>query len=132
MKHLNNKPMKLTKSGIEEMAASVVPAGRTCFTEGFPGTSSLANIHGRFATLHNSGGNVVRRGKRRFGRRGFTGVSGPEMGKACNFYCLATGLTRLFPHKSTQVVDFPRIAYVRLFWGGAEIGFSVPTSEVVI
>jgi len=55
------------------------------------------------------------------------------------FYRLATGfshfetpLTRLFPHKSTQVVDFPRLAMVRLFWGGVENGFSIPNREVLI
>ena len=57
-------------------------------------------------------------------RRGFTALSGREIGKTRNFYRLATGfshfetaLTRLLPHNSTQVVDFPHLAMVRLFWG---------------
>src|SRR6267142_6032382 len=48
-----------------------------------------------------------------------------EVGKWCSFFRLVTGfyrvetaLTRLFPHDSTQVVDFPRIAVVRVFREG--------------
>ena len=55
-------------------------------------------------------------------RRGFTALSGREIGKTRNFYRLATGfshfetaLTHLFPRFSTQVVDFPHLAMVRLF-----------------
>ena len=44
-------------------------------------------------------------GKRRLGRWGFT---------AC--YRIATRFYRLGPDKSTQVVDFPHIGVVRLFW----------------
>ena len=69
-----------------------------------------------------------RGGKRWDGKRGFTALGGWENGKAWNFYRLATGfshletaISHLFPHKSTQVVDFPRICTVRLFWGCPEI-----------
>jgi hypothetical protein len=65
------------------------------------------------------------------GGRPDTAKGGQEVGKWCSFYRLVTGfphfetaLTRLFPHKSTQVVDFPRIEHVRLFWEGHEIGFA--------
>jgi hypothetical protein len=53
-------------------------------------------------------------------RRADLGLSGQDVGKWAAFAHMETGLTRLGPDKSTQVVDFPRIAYVRLFWGGAE------------
>jgi hypothetical protein len=52
------------------------------------------------------------------------GKGGCETGKWCSFSHLETALTRLFPHDSTQVVDFPRMAMVRLFSDGARIGFS--------
>jgi len=38
------------------------------------------------------------------------------MGIWCCFSHLETGFSRFFPHKSTQVVDFPHLAMVRLFW----------------
>src|SRR5882757_768000 len=67
---------------------------------------------------------AARNGKRRYASRAFTSLSGWEIGKAWNFYRLATGFSRiatgyyrLFPHDSTQVVDFPHLAMVRLFWG---------------
>jgi hypothetical protein len=70
-------------------------------------------------------------GKMRLGRRGLTGLSGRGVGKAAGSYRLTTGfshlgiaITRLFPRNSMQVVDFPRLAHVRIFWGGHEIGFS--------
>ena len=44
------------------------------------------------------------------------GKGGCEIGKWCNFSHLETGLTRLFPHKSTQVVDFPHLTHVSIFW----------------
>jgi hypothetical protein len=37
--------------------------------------------------------------------------------KWTGFSRIETALTRLFPHKSTQVVDFPRMAMVSIFWG---------------
>jgi hypothetical protein len=147
MKIMNNEPKKSRKVGTDCASASVVPMGRTCFEAEFPGTSSLVNIRGRFATLHNREGDVGEGGKRRLGRRGFTALSGWEIGKTWNFYRLATGFYRIatascrlvtgfyrlatgcyriisefyrvLPRKSTQVVDFPRMAMVGLFWEGA-------------
>ena len=66
-------------------------------------------------------------GKRRLGRRGFTGLSGREVGNFTGFYRLTTRCYRLFPHKSKQVVDFPYLAHVRLFWGNPEIGKTMDT-----
>ncbi len=60
-------------------------------------------------------------GKRWVGKRAFPTLSGQEIGKWCSFSHLETALTRLFPHNSTQVVDFPRMYDVRLFWGGPEM-----------
>ena len=60
--------------------------------------------------------------KRRYASCAFTSLSGTEIGKTWNLYRLATGFyrlwagsTRLFPHNSTQVVDFPHLANVRIF-----------------
>jgi hypothetical protein len=53
------------------------------------------------------------------GRPGRTAVrkSGRLAGKWTGFSHFATALTRLFPRKSTQVVDFPRMYDVSVFWG---------------
>jgi hypothetical protein len=121
----NNEPMKPTKPRILE-----------------PETGAVARRAGGQAELGTNMGNHLKRhsdGKRRFRKDVITGLSGWEIGKAWNFYRLTTGfshfetpLTRLFPHKSTQVVDFPHLAMVRLFWEGHEIGFSGPKREVAI
>ncbi len=71
-------------------------------------------------------------GKRWVGKRAFPTLSGQEIGKWCSFSHLETALTRLFPHVSTQVVDFPHLSCVRLFWERARIGFSAPEREVTI
>jgi len=117
MKNSNNEPMKLMKPGMENEAAraSVVPSGRTNFGTDFPGTLCLANFRCPFATLPNGDGDAGGSGKRWVGRRGFTALSGWEVGKAWNFYRLATGFSRVFPHKSTQVVDFPHLAMAGVF-----------------
>ena len=60
-------------------------------------------------------------GKRWVGKRAFPTLSGQMVGKWCSFSHLETALTRLFPHVSTQVVDFPHICTVRLFWGSPEM-----------
>ena len=57
---------------------------------------------------------------RTMGKRVDVGKGGLEMGKWTGFSHFETALTRLFQHDSTQVVDFPHLAHVRLFWGGAE------------
>jgi len=46
---------------------------------------------------------------------------GQEAGKWCSFSHFENALTHLFPHKSMQVVDFPRICTVRHFWGSPEM-----------
>src|SRR5258706_14674509 len=55
-------------------------------------------------------------GKRWAGRRVNLGKGGKMMGKRTGFSHFETALTRLFPHDSTQVVDFPRMYAVRGFW----------------
>ena len=139
LKNSNNESMKLTKSGIDGMRASVVPLGRAGYDTDFPGTSSLA-VRCRFATFFDRGGEVgnslgrsgirpyralgevVRCGRnageineRRAGKRGFTALSGREVVKWTGFSHFETALTRLGPDKSTQVVDFPHLAYAGFF-----------------
>ncbi len=108
--------MKLTKPRIQRTKSSVVPAGRICFMMGFPGTSSLANIRGRFATLFTSGEDVGRGGQRWVGRWVTLGKSGRVVGIWTGFSRFKAVLAHLFLHHSTQVVDFPRICTLRLFW----------------
>jgi hypothetical protein len=116
LKNSNNEPMKFTKSRIEVAQASVVPAGRTCFVAGFPGTSSVANFRCRFATLLNCGREAGGGGKRWSGMSVELGKGGQEIGKWRSFSHFETTLTRLFPPFSTQVVDFPHLAMVSIFW----------------
>ena len=59
-------------------------------------------------------------GKRWVVRRVNLGKGGCEIEKWRSFSHLETGFSRLFPHKSTQVVDFPRMAMVSIFWEGVE------------
>ena len=59
-------------------------------------------------------------GKRWVGKRAFPTLSGQEIGKWIGFSHFETAFSHLFPHKSTQVVDFPHLAHVRLFWEEAE------------
>src|SRR6266478_4270582 len=49
------------------------------------------------------------------GKRVEVGKGGQEIGKWRSFSHFETALTRLFPHVSTQVVDFPHLAMVRVF-----------------
>src|SRR5713226_7810442 len=72
-----------------------------------PRTETKAGVAGRGA-----GGD----GKRWVGKRAFPTLSGQEVGKRTGFSHFETALTRLFPHNSTQVVDFPRMYDVRFFW----------------
>ena len=43
-----------------------------------------------------------------------------QAGKQAGFSHVKPALTRLFPHDSTQVVDFPHMAMARLFRGVGE------------
>src|SRR5882724_6033733 len=67
-----------------------------------------------------AGRKAVGGGKRWSGMWVNLGKGGCEIEKWRSFSHLETALTHLFPHKSTQVVDFPHLAMVRLFWEGAE------------
>ena len=66
-------------------------------------------------------GEIVRSVPRRSGMWVSLGKGGKEVGKWTGFSHLETALTRLFPHVSTQVVDFPHLSAVSLFWGSPEI-----------
>jgi len=63
-----------------------------------------------------AGRKAVGGGKRWSGMWVNLGKGGCEIEKWRSFSHLETGFSRLFPHKSTQVVDFPHLAMVRLFW----------------
>jgi hypothetical protein len=63
-------------------------------------------------------GKIVRSGKGWTGERNEVGKGGQEIGKWCSFSHFETALTRLFPHNSTQVVDFPHLARAGPFWEG--------------
>ena len=91
------------KSGMENWRASAFPAGRTCFGAALPGRDGNMGKSGQMA----DGG-----GKRWAGSRVYVGKGGKVVGKR-------TGFAHLFPHDSTQVVDFPRMYDVRVFLGGA-------------
>jgi hypothetical protein len=60
-------------------------------------------------------------GQRRVGTWVRPGLSGQEVGKQPGFAHIAPASTRLGPDNSTQVVDFPRIESVGLFWGRCEM-----------
>jgi len=118
MKNSNNEPMNPTKSGIDRTRASVVPTGRTCFGAEFPGTLCLANFRCRFATLPNRGEDVGEGGKRWVWKRVNLGKGGQKAGKWRSFSHFETAFSHLFPCFSTQVVDFPRMTVVSIFWEG--------------
>jgi len=67
-----------------------------------------------------AGRKAVGGGKRWSGMWVNLGKGGCEIEKWRSFSHLETGFSRLFPHKSTQVVDFPRMAMVSIFWEGVE------------
>src|SRR5258708_28504966 len=52
------------------------------------------------------------------GGRVEVGKGGQEMGKWRSFSHFETAFSHLFPRFSTQVVDFPRMTVVSIFWGG--------------
>jgi hypothetical protein len=70
--------------------------------------------------------------QRRDGKRVDLGRGGQEMRKRTGFAHIAPASTRLGPDNSTQVVDFPHLAMVRLFSEGCEIRFSDPNCEVAL
>jgi len=58
--------------------------------------------------------------KNRAEKRAEVGKGGQEMGKWRSFSHLETAFSHLFPCFSTQVVDFPHLAMVSIFWGGTQ------------
>ena len=95
VKNLNNEPMKLTKSRTRKPEAGAVAR-----QEGGGGQKA-----GSFRTVTME-------------KRVYVGKGGREAVKWCSFSHFETALTRLFPHKLTQVVDFPRMAMVSIFLEG--------------
>src|SRR5258708_6068234 len=61
-------------------------------------------------------------GKRWVGKWANLGKGGLMVGKRTGFSHLETALTRLFPLDSTQVVDFPHMSQLRVFWLRVEGG----------
>src|SRR6266404_1536983 len=57
-------------------------------------------------------------GKRWTGNWVNLGKGGQEVGKWCCFSHFETVFSHLFPRFSTQVVDFPRMTVVSIFWEG--------------
>jgi len=62
-------------------------------------------------------------GKRWVGMRVNLGKGRRELRKLTGFSHFEIALTHLFPHKSTQVVDFPRMYDVRAFLRGVKFSF---------
>ncbi len=60
----------------------------------------------------------------------FTALSGWKVGKYTGYYRIGAHSSRIFSHKPTQVVDFPHLAMVGLFWGRPEIGFCHGQAEL--
>ena len=77
---------------------------------------SLEPISGVGRELPRRGLDVGVGGKRWVKRWVNLGKGGQEAGKWCSFSHLETAFSHLFPPFSTQVVDFPHICTVRLFW----------------
>src|SRR6267154_1896932 len=67
---------------------------------------------------------------RTMGKRVDVGKGGQKVGKRTGFSRIGTALNRLFPHKSTQVVDFPHKATARLFWGRPEMVLATDETRV--
>src|SRR5882672_10339824 len=110
------------KSGIEVTRASAVPYGTSFYWGSFPGTMCLANFRGRFATLPNEGRETAATGQWMAGKRMQVGKGGRGLGKWTGFSRFENTLTRLFPHNSTQVVDFPLLSRLSVSWLRVERG----------
>src|SRR5258706_3155375 len=59
-------------------------------------------------------------GQRRAGTQAQLGKDGLGAGKRTAFSHFAPGISHLYPLNSTQVVDFPRMCNVSIFWGRAK------------
>ena len=68
-----------------------------------------------------AGRKAVAAGRSLVGKRVKLGKGGQEAGKWTGFAHIAPASTRLGPDNSTQVVDFPHLAHVSLFWERAKI-----------
>jgi len=62
-------------------------------------------------------------GQKRVGMRVNLGKGGQVVGKWTGFSHIEPASTRLFPHNSTQVVDFPRMYAARVFLRGVKFSF---------
>jgi hypothetical protein len=82
--------------------------------ESFQGSSGTKNQKYRRRDA-DCGDRDGRAARDRTERRSQPGKGGQAVRKWSDFVRLGTGSTRLFPHNSTQVVDFPHLAHVRLF-----------------
>ena len=89
-----------------------------------PTKRSLEPIWGVERELRRCGRESGRCGQRWSDRWANLGKSGQKVGKGTGFDHLATGFDRLGPDKSMQVVDFPHLSTVRVFWGGMESAFA--------
>ncbi len=85
------------------LRASTVPAGRTGYRAGFPGTSSLANIHCRFATLPRCDEYPAKSGRKEVGRRAKPGGNEVEGIKTARFGPLKGAIARLRPPSPTWI-----------------------------
>src|SRR6266404_9906123 len=99
MKNSNNEPMKLTKSRIREPEAVA------------DGCQADANLL-RSEAIGGGAGTMEKRVD--------VGKGGCEIEKWRSFSHFETAFSHLFPHKSTQVVDFPHLSGVSIFWGGTQ------------
>src|SRR5258708_23836362 len=91
---------------------------------------SLEPISGVERELPGGGLEPGASGKRCSGRWVQLGKGGQKVGKRTCFSHFETVLARLFPHKSTQVVDVPHKATARFFWGRPEMVLA--TDETLI
>jgi hypothetical protein len=96
------------------------PRGR--ITPAFGPGYNMTGLRPCRAGVDSAAGEVDRSEQWRVGKRVQQGKGGGEAAKPTGFSRLETALTRLFPHKSTQVVDFPHMAMVRLSCGRPEMG----------
>src|SRR5882724_7940104 len=83
--------------------------------------SSAGPEDGALRRAREAGGGGQKAGSFRTGtleKRANLGKGGQEVEKRTGFSHFETALTRLFPHDSTQVVDFPHICNVGLSHGG--------------
>jgi hypothetical protein len=101
MKNSNSEPKNSVKAGFEGTRGSVVPSGRTGLLAGFPGTSSLANLRGRFATPNQDlevgkGGN---QDAQKWEKAVQKGVFFPDEECFSRLFAAFPGFSHLFPHQ---------------------------------